>query len=158
MTIGRKVFYVLKLRRDVFQESGESVMILWRSNERGGEEGKMLRQLSVVPGPCALVHEQQEKGSHNRQDLHRDCLEEREDVVAIGCNFVRCITQRRIFLCCLLVCIFHLLVNTPLVQLNCVVVPQLFCGGLQSVFHNIGNERLQEFPCCHLSLENKHIC
>ena len=53
----------------------------------GGEGGTMLRQPEVEPGPCTLVCAQQYEEGCDLWVLHRDRLEEREDVFAIGCDF-----------------------------------------------------------------------
>ena len=56
---GAEGFCVLNPRHDVAQDSGESGVILWRGDKRGGEGGDMLRRPAAEPGPHALVREQQ---------------------------------------------------------------------------------------------------
>ena len=81
-------FCIMKPHRDFDQDSGDSGVILWRGDDRGGEWGKIMWQPTAEPAPHTLVCAQQEGNGRDPQGLHCDHLEERKDVVAIDFDIV----------------------------------------------------------------------
>ena len=80
-------FYVLQTRRDFTEDSRESWLILWRILVVVGFMFQVAFHPLAQPSGCTLVRFQIKRCHQHLQCFKIDCLKERKDAVAFGCEY-----------------------------------------------------------------------